>query len=104
MKELMEMLEVSLTEVPGLVIQFSPELGSKVLLFRDREFAHFHSGSELDLRLTKKVISRLGLVHPSNSAQHPKRSVNSPWIELRFSNSQEISRVVELVKLAIEQI
>lgn len=78
--------------------------GFSCLLFGGKEFAHFHDDNELDIRLTKAVISREGLVHPIGSRVHPNRSKNSQWIEVRFSNAADLERLVHLVKLAIEQI
>lgn len=76
--------------------------GFSSLCHRGKAFAHFHSDSELDLRLTKKVISREGLTHPSGPTVHPNRSKASPWIELRFHTSADLDRIVRLVKLAVE--
>jgi len=94
----------SLASIEGLVAEPSPVSGGTALLFRGREFAHFHNDHELDLRLTKKLIHSLGLVHPAGSVHHPTRSSSSPWIELRFSTSAEAERVAGLVKLAIGQL
>jgi hypothetical protein len=76
--------------------------GFSALCFRGKAFAHFHGDNELDIRLTKSVISREGLTHPSGSTVHPNRSKTSPWIELRFHTSADLDQVVRLVKLAVE--
>jgi hypothetical protein len=76
--------------------------GFSALCFRGTPFAHFHSDNELDIRLTKTVISREGLKHPPGSKVHPKRSKTSPWIEVRFHTPAEVDRVVRLVKMAID--
>lgn len=78
--------------------------GFSCLLYRGKEFAHFHDDNELDIRLTKGIINREGLVHPVGSRVHPNRSRNSQWLEVRFSKAADLERVVDLVKLAIEQI
>ena len=78
--------------------------GFSSLLYDGKEFAHFHDDNELDIRLTRNVINREGLAHPTNSRVHPNRSKNSQWIEVRFSTPADIKRLVNLVKLAIEQI
>lgn len=78
--------------------------GFASLCYGGKEFAHFHDGEELDLRLTKVVIEREGLVHPPDSRVHPNRSARSPWIEVRFTTRTDLNRVVRLVKLAIEQL
>jgi hypothetical protein len=68
-----------------------------------KDFAHFHDDNELDLRLTRTIIDRERLVHPSGSRVHPNRSRTSHWIEVRFTTLTELDHVVRLVKLAIEQ-
>lgn len=73
-------------------------------VYKNKEFAHFHNDNELDLRLTKQVIVNEGVLHPSNSINHPKRSKASPWIELRYRNKKELAKVFGYVKLAIAQI
>ena len=78
--------------------------GFSCLVYRGKEFAHFHDDNELDIRLTKGVIRSEGLTHPVDSRVHPNRSRNSPWIEVRFSKPVDLERLVNLVKLAIEQI
>lgn len=76
--------------------------GFAALCHGGKAFAHFHNDHELDIRLTKTVIDREGLVHPSDSVVHPNRSRKSHWIEIRFTTSAELDRVVRLVKLAIK--
>jgi hypothetical protein len=78
--------------------------GFSSLIYDGKEFAHFHDDKELDIRLTKNIINREGLVHPADSRVHPNRSRNSQWIEVRFSKPADLERIVRLVKLAIEQI
>jgi hypothetical protein len=76
--------------------------GFASLCFGNKAFAHFHNDNELDLRLTRSIIEREGLVHPPDSLVHPGRSRNSHWIEVRFTTHRQLDRVVKLVKLAIE--
>ena len=80
------------------------EDGFSSLLYGGKEFAHFHDDNELDIRLTRNVINREGLAHPTYSRVHANRSKNSQWIEVRFENAADLERLVRLVKLAIEQI
>jgi hypothetical protein len=94
-------LLAELQKIDGVESRHSPELGNIELLYRGRSFAHFHSDNELDLRFTKNVIKNLDLSHPTDSVNHPHRSPNSPWIEVRFNTAAEISRVSELVQLAV---
>jgi Family of unknown function (DUF5519) len=76
--------------------------GFAALLCNGKEFAHFHHATELDIRLGRKTIEREGLVHPAGSKVHPKRSKNSPWIEVRIDDREDIDEVVRLVRLALE--
>jgi hypothetical protein len=75
--------------------------GFAALCYRDKPFAHFHHDEELDLHLTRSVIAREGLVHPSNSVVHPKRSKHAHWIELRLKTVADLDHVTRLVKLAV---
>ena len=94
----------ALRKIDGLEDRPSPVAGGSALFYNGKEFAHFHNENELDLRLTKKVIKTLGLSHPAGSHNHPNRSANSPWIEVRFNNSDDIEYVSKLVKLAVAQL
>ena len=78
--------------------------GFSSLFYDGKEFAHFHDDNELDIRLTKNVINREGLKHPTGSRVHPNRTKNSQWIEVRFAKPADLDKVVDLAKLAIEQI
>lgn len=69
-----------------------------------KAFAHFHNDHEVDIRLTRALIERHALVHPSDSTVHPGRSGKSHWIEVRFTTKRHVDEVVRLVKLAIEQL
>lgn len=71
------------------------------LCYRGEAFAHFHHDEELDLHLTRAVIMREGLVHPSDSLVHPKRSKTSHWIELPLKTVPDLDHVTRLVTLAI---
>lgn len=78
--------------------------GFSSLIYNGKEFAHFHDDTELDIRLTRRVIKREGLVDPTESRVHPNRSRSSPWIEIRFEKPADLERIVHLVKLAIDPI
>jgi luciferase-like monooxygenase len=72
------------------------------LSFEGKDFGHFHSACEIDIRLGKEVIKREGLVHPANSTVHPGRAKGSPWYEMRLSKAGDVDEAIRLVKLAIE--
>ncbi|WP_411991230.1 luciferase family protein [Agarivorans sp. DSG3-1] len=70
-------------------------------VYKGKEFAHFHQGNELDLKLGRTSIAEQGLQHPAFSLSHPKRSPRSAWIELGFSDQGSLQQIQVLVLLAI---
>ena len=106
MTEHKEKLLSLLEDVSGLEHKEWPERtdGFSTLHFNGKEIAHFHHFNELDLRLGKVLIKQEGLVHYSDSKNHPKRAKSSPYIELRFQNDKDILEVVRLVKLSIAKV
>lgn len=89
-----------LRQIDGLTDEPSPVAGGTALFYRGKALAHFHDDHELDLRLTAGVIRKLGLSHPSGSVHHPGRSASSAWIEVRFASTDDLARVVHLVREA----
>ena len=76
--------------------------GFASLLYRGKEFAHFHTDQELDIRLGKDVIKREGLKPLSDSTVHPGRAKGSPWQEFRIITAEDVRQAIRLVQLAIE--
>lgn len=75
--------------------------GAEAFFVGRREFAHFHAGNELDLRLTRAEISRRG------AALLEDRRVSRPnprgdWVEVRFPRRADLDFVLELVAAARE--
>lgn len=103
MSKLRSELIKKLERIPGLEDRPSKVAGGSAIFFREKEIAHFHHDYEIDVRLTKKVIRREGLSHPSDSKIHKHRSPSSEWIEIRFKKSKDIDEVVRLFKMAMEQ-
>jgi len=104
MSDLQQMLIEELRKMDDLEDRPSPVSGGVALFYRGKEFAHFHNGNELDIRLTAKVIEAQGLSHPVDSIHHPNRSLNSPWIELRFKSPRDFAKIQKLVTLAIAKL
>jgi hypothetical protein len=104
MSQLREKLLVALRKIEGVQDKPSPVSGGTALFYFGKEFAHFHDCNELDLRLTKKRIQALGLSHSSGSIHHPTRSPNSPWIEVRFKNEEELKSLEKLVRIAVTEL
>lgn len=98
-----ELLEL-LGEIDGLTSEPSKVAGGVALFYRGQELGHFHSDTEVDLRLTKKVIKELGLTHPPRSTRHPKRGASSQWIEMRFHDSDDVRRIADVLRAAIAKL
>jgi hypothetical protein len=106
MSGLKQLLLKELLAIPGITEKIWPDRNDSFssLIYKNKDFAHFHNETELDLRLTAKIIKAEGLLRAGSSTYHPDRSSNSPWIELRFTKSTDIPEIVRLIKLAIVQI
>lgn len=102
---LKNLLVQRLEQIPGVVHQPWPDRddGFSALLFRGKDLGHFHNFHELDLRLGKALIKSEGLSHPPDSVQHPTRSSNSQFIELRFHDERDVADIVRLVRLAVSR-
>ena len=92
-----------LERIPGLEDRPSKVAGGSAIFYNGKEIAHFHHDNEIDVRLTKKVIRKEGLMHPTDSELHRHRTPSSEWIELRFRKSKDLDEVVRLFKLALKQ-
>lgn len=99
MSKLRKQLVQELLKIPGVTERLWPERkdGFTSLRINEKEFAHFHNDNELDVKLTKTIISKQHLLHPTDSKNHPTRSKNSAWIELRFFEKKDIDKIVRLV-------
>ena len=75
--------------------------GFASLLFKGKEFAHFHNWCEIDIRLGKETIKRERLVHPADSKVHPTRAKGSPWYEMAIRSDADVGEAVRLVKIAV---
>jgi Luciferase len=71
------------------------------LLFRGKEFAHFHSDQEIDIRLGKNVIQQERLVRVSDSTVHPTRSDGFPWYALAVRSESDLDEALRLIKIAL---
>lgn len=92
-----------LERISGLEDRPSKVAGGSAIFYRDKEIAHFHHDNEIDVRLTRKIIRREGLNHPTDSKIHKHRSPSSDWIELRFKKPEDLDEVIRLFKLTLEQ-
>jgi hypothetical protein len=78
--------------------------GFASLLFQGKDFGHFHSDCEIDIRLGKDVIARERLIHPPDSSVHPGRARNSPWYEMKVRSAADIDEAARLVRIAVDGI
>jgi len=92
-----------LERISGLEDRPSKVAGGSAIFYRDKEIAHFHHDNEIDVRLTRKIIRREGLNHPTDSKIHKHRSPSSDWIELRFKKPEDLDVGIWLFKLTLEQ-
>lgn len=93
-----DQLELKLAGLPGVDLELYKDSDLLCVLFKGKEFAHFHNGlPELDVRIPKKFAKRHELGEPYQSARHPDRSKNSIWRVLTYSSEQEVDELVELV-------
>lgn len=104
MSKLRKKLVQELLNKPGVIEVKFPERddGFTAIQVYGKDFAHFHHDNEIDIRLTKAFIAEQSLIHPAGSVVHPKRSENSPWIEMRFSNEEDVMEIVRLVSKYFE--
>lgn len=64
-----------------------------------REFAHFHAGDEIDVRLTRAEIRRRrAALDADPRVRRPNRS--GDWIEVRFAGPADLEWALELVVAA----
>ena len=105
MKKLKNQIIASLQNIPELekVVLSGKHEGFTYFSFNGKEIAHFDNDLELDIKLTKEVIKREGLTHPSDSKSHPNRAKTKPhWIVIQLDkfSCKEVTRLIEL---AIDQ-
>ena len=95
-----------LEQIPGLTHKSWPgrDDGFSTIHFNGKEIGHFHNCNELDLRLGKKLIKQEGLAHHPDSVNHPNRSMNSQYVELRFHEHRDLEPVVRLVNLLVQEL
>ena len=87
-------------DLPGVHLRPSRFSDEEAFCVGRREFAHFHAGNELDLRLTRAVIRELR----EDLASNPKVTLrgSSDWIEVRFPRRADLDAVLALVRRAVE--
>src|SRR5262245_43716400 len=72
---------------------------AEALFVGPREIAHFHSASEIDIRLTRAEIRKRNLRKPSDSRIEIS-SPSSDWVVVKFKKQSDLVLVQELLAAA----
>ncbi len=91
-------LERRLGQLPGLIRRASPYSDSYFVA--DREIAHFHGESRIDVRLTKERIPELKSAGFLDS-RVKTRGPSADWVALRVEARTDIDYALELVEAAL---
>ena len=92
-----ELIE-SILDLPDVDLRPSRFGSGEAFFVGRREFAHFHAGNEIDLRVTKKVLRTLCEdLEADRRADYRK---TSDWLAFRFPRRKDLERALELVTLA----
>lgn len=67
-----------------------------------REIAHFHDKKEIDVRVTKAMIKKMGFLKSNDSRVHV-RSASSDWVEVKFSKESDLNFILEIVDIAARE-
>lgn len=93
-------LEQQLSALPGLTKRPSRFGDFQSYFVGDREIAHFHGESRMDLRLTKEEIRRL---KSEQALDHRirTRGPTAEWAEVRVVELKDVAYAVALAEAAI---
>ena len=93
-------VENALARLPGLDARPSRWGGQTAYHVGDREIAHFHGATRLDVRLTKEGIRELmseGPVDPRITT----RGASAHWVAVRLGSARDVAFVLALVERAV---
>lgn len=93
-------LTAAISALPGVTTKASRFSSEPAFFVNGREFAHFHAGEVLDVRLTRAGIRALDLAHADDARLTLRGS--SDWVEFAFARRADLDRALELVALALE--
>lgn len=89
---LREQIRKEILKLPG-VVEKENRWGTKMsYFFEDKEFAHFHSESQMDILKTPKVDTKDKRVEPN--------LYSDKWILFNFATEKDAKDVLELVRMA----
>ena len=96
---LRDSLAAAICKLSGVSQRASRYSDQPAFYIADREFAHFHDGNVIDIRLTRPVIREL-INRGATDARLVVRST-SDWAEFTFSHEGDLVRALELVEDAV---
>ncbi len=96
--------ERRLLELPQVTLKPWKETELICVFFGNKEFAHFHGQTILDLRLSVKIIREEQLSRDVSARIHPNRSQNSRWICFELKSPADVDRLLHLVQRACDEL
>lgn len=100
MSDFREQLIQQLEALPNITLGYWKDSDLLCVYNTEREIAHFQNETEIDIRLTPKLIKQLGLTVPADSTSHPDRSPRSRWIIQPYKTAAERENIVSLIQQA----
>jgi hypothetical protein len=91
-----------LEALPKVSVSLWKDTDLLCVFYKDKEIAHFQNLSEIDIRLTPRIIKQRRLRPPENSLSHLDRSKNSRWILQSFEQAETLNEIVTLIQIATE--
>ena len=92
-----------LEKIKGISCQNSKISKGQAYFFNNKEIAHFHHHTEIDVRLTKKIIKSEKLTHPKKSEFHKNRAMTSDWLEIQIQTEKDVKEILRLIQLLLKQ-
>src|SRR5437762_6587696 len=86
-------------ELVGVTMRRSHFSDTPAFYVNGKEFLHFHSETEIDLRLTRREISRRRVVLDTNSGI-TRRSSGSDWLAIDLLKFSHKAALMELISAA----
>ena len=87
---------------PEVEVRISRFADKKAFFVGTREIAHFHEKREIDIRVTKPIIKKMGFLKSEDSRIHV-RSAASDWVEISFRREEDLGFIVGLVDIAAKE-
>lgn len=95
------LLQKRILEIQGVEYKKSRFGSISAFYIGKKEFAHFHEGTEIDIRVTKPFIKKIKTQYQDDERFHWRYS-SSDWVEFQFPKKQDLKMAVELARIAVE--